>query len=53
MPPTDMFWGDRVASITDRWGNSWTLATRKENLSAAQMKERQDQAVKEWQEGKK
>ncbi len=53
MPPTDMFWGDRVSSITDRWGNNWTLATRKENLSEAQMKERQDQAVKEWQEGKK
>lgn len=53
MPPTDMFWGDRVASITDRWGNSWTLATRKENLSEAEMKVRQDAAVKEWQEGKK
>jgi PhnB protein len=53
MPPTDMFWGDRVASISDRWGNNWTLATRKENLSEAEMKKRQAAAVKEWQEGKK
>jgi PhnB protein len=28
MPLTDMFWGDRMGSLKDRWGNSWTLAQR-------------------------
>jgi len=53
MTPTDMFWGDRVAMISDKWGNGWTLATRKEDLTPEQMKNRQDEAVKAWQEGKK
>lgn len=27
MPPADMFWGDRYASIEDPFGHSWSLAT--------------------------
>ena len=27
MPPADMFWGDRYASILDPFGHSWSLAT--------------------------
>lgn len=27
MPPTDMFWGDRYAVITDPFGHSWSIAT--------------------------
>src|SRR4051812_26797759 len=26
MPPMDMFWGDRMGQVTDRWDNQWTLA---------------------------
>jgi len=40
MPPADMFWGDRFAKITDPFGHSWSLATRKEVLTEAQIQER-------------
>ena len=26
-PPTDMPWGDRRATVADRWGNLWQIAT--------------------------
>jgi len=29
LPPTDMFWGDRYATVIDPFGHSWSLATRK------------------------
>ena len=43
MPPTDMFWGDRFAKITDPFGYSWSItAPLKEPMSeeakAAQLK---------------
>src|SRR5439155_11047051 len=25
MPLADMFWGDRMAKVADRWGNEWAL----------------------------
>ena len=25
--PQDMFWGDRMATVIDKWGNRWNLAT--------------------------
>ena len=33
MPIQDMFWGDRVGSVKDPFGHSWTLATRKKDLT--------------------
>jgi PhnB protein len=33
MPVQDMFWGDRVGSITDPFGYSWMLATHIQDLS--------------------
>jgi uncharacterized glyoxalase superfamily protein PhnB len=29
MPPTDMFWGDRMSALTDPFGHNWNLATFK------------------------
>lgn len=40
MPATDMFWGDRCGSIKDPWGNSWTIGTRKEDLTEEQIRQR-------------
>ena len=39
MPPTDMFWGDRIATLTDRWGNAWMLAQHMKDLTPAEMKQ--------------
>jgi PhnB protein len=40
MPVTDMFWGDRHGQLADPFGHGWGLATRKEDLTPAQMKQR-------------
>jgi PhnB protein len=40
----DQFWGDRCGTIIDPEGYSWTIATRKEELSSAEMQQR----MSEW-----
>ena len=37
----DQFWGDRCGTVTDPHGYSWTIATRKEDLSREEMAQRQ------------
>jgi len=44
MPVTDTFWGDRFGKLTDPFGHSWSIATRKENLTPQQIAERAKQA---------
>ena len=39
-PPTDMFWGDRMANITDPFGHSWAIATHTEDVSPEEMEKR-------------
>jgi uncharacterized glyoxalase superfamily protein PhnB len=39
----DMFWGDRVGQITDPYGHRWSLATHKEDLTDAQIRERAEE----------
>jgi PhnB protein len=41
MAPVDMFWGDRYAMVDDPHGHVWALATHKEDLTPAEMAERQ------------
>ena len=41
MPFGDQFWGDRCGSITDPFGYSWTIATRKEDLNEEELQQRQ------------
>ncbi len=36
--PTDMFWGDRVASITDPFGYIWNFSTHVKDLSQEEMR---------------
>ncbi|HEX6162716.1 MAG TPA: VOC family protein [Vicinamibacterales bacterium] len=40
MPPTDMFWGDRMGNLTDPFGHTWAIATHKEDVSPAEMEKR-------------
>jgi PhnB protein len=35
----DMFWGDRIGCVKDPFGYSWTLATRKRDLSPEEIEE--------------
>lgn len=39
-PIRDMFWGDRSGTVVDPFGFHWTIATRREDLSAQEIEER-------------
>jgi uncharacterized glyoxalase superfamily protein PhnB len=41
-PPSDQFWGDRMAGIQDPFGHRWSIATHKVDLTRAQMKKAMD-----------
>jgi PhnB protein len=43
---SDQFWGDRCGTVNDPHGYRWTIATRKEDLTPQEMKQRQDEWVK-------
>ena len=38
--PADMYYGARVACVTDVAGNDWWIATQKENLSLEEIQDR-------------
>jgi PhnB protein len=40
MPLADQFWGDRGGAVADPEGYTWWIATRKENLTQAEMQQR-------------
>jgi PhnB protein len=44
-PVKDQFYGDRLGTVEDPFGHVWHLATHKEDLSAAEMRKRAEQAV--------
>jgi len=37
MPPQDMFWGDRYGQVVDPFGQPWSIATHKEDLTHDEM----------------
>jgi len=39
-PPTDQFWGDRMATVKDSFGNTWSLATHKEDPTPEEIAKR-------------
>jgi uncharacterized glyoxalase superfamily protein PhnB len=45
MPIADMFWGDRLGTVADPWGNEWTLAQRTKHMTPDEMKRAQDAFV--------
>ena len=44
----DQFWGDRCGTFTDPHGYSWTIATHKEDLTPQEMKQRQEEFMKQF-----
>ncbi len=44
----DQFWGDRCWTLYDPAGYRWTIATRKEDLTKAELDQRQEQWMKEF-----
>ena len=44
-PLTDMFWGDRFGKLEDPFGNQWSMATHKEDVSPAEMGKRAQAAM--------
>ncbi|HXU81972.1 MAG TPA: VOC family protein [Polyangia bacterium] len=42
MPLQDMFWGDRYGTVTDPYGNSWGVATHKEDVPPDEMQRRME-----------
>ena len=50
MPVTDMFWGDRLGALTDKFGISWTLATHTREVSDDEMKKGAEEFAKQMQQ---
>jgi hypothetical protein len=38
--PADQFWGDRMASVKDSFGNTWSIATHKEDPTPEEIAKR-------------
>ena len=45
-PLADQFYGDRAGTIQDPFGHVWFVATRKEELTAAEVQRRYDEIMK-------
>ena len=43
MAVEDQFWGDRMGTLTDPFGHSWSLATHVEDVSPEQLQSRLDE----------
>lgn len=37
--PQDMFYGDRIAGVSDPWGNQWFMATHLREVSPAELEQ--------------
>jgi uncharacterized glyoxalase superfamily protein PhnB len=51
MEPTDMFYGDRNGGVKDPSGNSWFIATHKEDVAPQELEKRAEAFMKQ-QKGK-
>jgi len=38
--PSDQFWGDRMGTVTDKFGNTWSIATHREDITPEEMENR-------------
>jgi PhnB protein len=47
MEPTDMFYGDRSGGVKDPAGNSWMIATHKEDVSRPELEKRAEAMFKQ------
>ena len=48
-PPTDMFWGDRCAGVSDPYGYLWSFATHQKDMSDEEMRSAGQEFAKKWQ----
>lgn len=48
MAMADQFWGDRCGTFADPQGYSWTIATHKEDLTKAEIEQRQAEFFKQF-----
>ena len=46
-PIADQFYGDRAGTLVDPFGHRWMIATRKEEVSSAEMQTRYDRLMKQ------
>jgi PhnB protein len=53
MPLDDMFWGDRMGKVGDKWGNEWALAQRVKDMSPDELERAQDAVMAEMNREKK
>jgi hypothetical protein len=49
MPLADMFWGDRMGTLTDKWGNEWSLAQHMKDLTPQEMEQGEKAFMAEMQ----
>jgi uncharacterized glyoxalase superfamily protein PhnB len=47
VPVTDMFWGDRMGNFEDPFGHRWTIATHVKDVTPEEMKQGQDDFMKQ------
>jgi PhnB protein len=52
MAPADMFWGDRYGTLIDPFGHKWSIATHIKDVTAEQMKQAQDEWMKQMAQKK-
>jgi uncharacterized glyoxalase superfamily protein PhnB len=52
MPPTDCFWGDRMAHVVDPFGQKWTLATHIKDMTPEEMQKAQEEVMAEMKSGR-
>lgn len=48
--PADQFWGDRYGKLTDPFGQSWSIATHKEDVPPEEMRKRAQEAMSKMQQ---
>ncbi len=49
MEPADMFWGDRMGQVKDKFGNFWSIATHKEDLTEEETAKRAEAFFRQQQ----
>jgi PhnB protein len=47
MEPADMFYGDRCGGVKDESGNSWMIATHREDVSLPELQKRANDFMKQ------
>jgi uncharacterized glyoxalase superfamily protein PhnB len=47
MEPADMFYGDRSGGVKDPFGNSWFIATHKEDVAPTELAKRAEAFIKQ------